>query len=99
MRVVSQEPMNRFREALLRLRPVTSQERQMVADQLERILQSPFLNQSQRYSRLLRYLVERGLNDDEAPPKERIVGAEVFGRDPGYDTTHDPVVRTTTAQL
>jgi hypothetical protein len=96
---VSQEPLNRFKEPFTRLRPGTAQERQVVLRQLDRILCSPLLNQSQRYSRLLRYLVEKALSNDEAPPKERIVGAEVFGRDPGYDTTHDPVVRTTTAQL
>ena len=80
-------------------RPHSPEERKLVLDQLGRLLDSPLLKQSQRYSRLLRYLVEEALESGNGPLKERIVGADVFGREASYDTTADPVVRTTAAQL
>src|SRR6185312_2953036 len=55
--------------------------------------------QSRRYSSLLRYVVEHGLDNTGEPPKERTIGFDVFGRNPAYDTNSDPVVRTTAAQL
>ncbi|HXE62378.1 MAG TPA: hypothetical protein VN519_02505 [Bryobacteraceae bacterium] len=69
-----------------------------IRSQLERMLASPLFNQSRRYSSLLRYVVENSL-ENGGPPKERTIGCEVFGRDPAYDTSADPVVRTTAAQL
>jgi hypothetical protein len=77
----------------------TAEDRKQVLDQLDRLLASPLLNQSRRYSRLLRFIVESTVNDGDRVLKERIIGIEVFGRAPSYDTTVDPVVRTTTAQL
>jgi hypothetical protein len=83
--------------------PITPGEPQIDPDavrlQLERLIESPLFNQSKRYSRLLRYVVEETLDGRSARLKERTVGIDVFGRDPAYDTNADPVVRTTAAQL
>jgi hypothetical protein len=46
----------------------------------------------------LRYTVEHSLESDETL-KERTIGHEVFGREPGYDTAQDPVVRMTAAEV
>jgi hypothetical protein len=70
-----------------------------VREQMERLLTSPLLSQSHRYSSLLRYVVETTLSGEADNLKERTVGVEVFGREPAYDTSADPVVRTTAAQL
>ncbi len=70
-----------------------------VRRQLERLISSPLFSQSRRYSTLLRYVVEETLEGRADRLKERTVGIDVFGRDPSYDTTADPVVRTTAAQL
>ena len=70
-----------------------------VRRQLERLIASPFFNQSRRYSSLLRYVVEETLDGRSDRLKERTVGIDVFGRNPSYDTNADPVVRTTAAQL
>jgi hypothetical protein len=71
----------------------------LVRGQLERLIAHPLFSQSRRYSNLLRYLVEETLEGHSDRLKERTVGIDVFGRTPSYDTTADPVVRTTAAQL
>jgi hypothetical protein len=70
-----------------------------VRQQLERLIGNPLFSQSRRYSNLLRYVVEETLDGRAGRLKERTVGIDVFGREPSYDTTVDPVVRTTAAQL
>jgi hypothetical protein len=70
-----------------------------VRRQLERLLADAAFSSSKRYPRLLRYVVEETLAGRTETLKERVLGAEVFGRDPGYDTDQDPVVRTSAAQV
>ena len=53
---------------------------------------------SKRFPPFLRYTVEHALNSSE-PLKERTIGHEVFGRDPGYDTGQYPIVRMTAAEV
>jgi hypothetical protein len=43
--------------------------------------------------------VERRLDGDIDRLKERLLGIEVFGRDPDYNTTQDPVVRTSAVEV
>lgn len=69
-----------------------------VQQQLDRILAHPFFKHSKRYPVLLRYIVEQTLRGD-SQLKERTLGVEVFGRDPGYDTNEDPVVRITAGEI
>ena len=73
--------------------------RAAIQAQLERILANPLFKNSKRYPTLLRYVVERTLDGHPGELKERTLGIEVFGRDPGYDTNLDPVVRTTAAEI
>jgi hypothetical protein len=70
-----------------------------VLAQLAKVLKSRGFIRSDRISELLRYLVERCLQEDIDPPKETVLGVEVFGRTPGYDTLADPVVRVTARRL
>ncbi len=74
-------------------------ERAAIREQLERILASPRFKNSKRYPCLLRYVVEHTLEGHTPHLKERSLGVEVFGRDPGYDTNLDPVVRTTAGEI
>jgi hypothetical protein len=74
-------------------------ERQVVRDQLERMLAHPFFSHSKRYPTLLRYVVEHTLDGRTEQMKERTLGIEVFGRNPEYDTNQDPVVRTTAGEI
>jgi hypothetical protein len=43
--------------------------------------------------------VEKRLEGDIDGLKERLLGIEVFGRDPDYNTTQDPVVRTSAVEV
>jgi hypothetical protein len=79
--------------------PTTQSERTEIREQLERILASPLFRNSKRYPNLLRFTVERALEGPTEHLKERILGIEVFGRDPAYDTNLDPVVRITAVEV
>lgn len=70
-----------------------------VQAQLESLLVSPQFRQSKRYPAFLRYVVETTLRGDEDELKERTIGIEVFGRLPHYDTSSDPTVRLTAAEV
>jgi hypothetical protein len=61
--------------------------------ELQRLLESPTLRGSRRSQLLLRYVVERALAGDLENLKERMIGIQLFGRDAGYDTTQDSIVR------
>lgn len=67
--------------------------------QLEKILASELFQHSRRYPALLRYVVEHSLNGAADDLKERTLGVVVFRRHPEYDTSADPVVRTTASEV
>jgi hypothetical protein len=70
-----------------------------VLAQLERVLDSPQFRSSKRCTLLLRYVVERALENRLECLKERVLGVEVFKRAPQYDTNQDPVVRGTAGEV
>jgi len=70
-----------------------------VRSQLEKILATALFQNSRRYPSLLRYVVESALEGTAADLKERTLGVAVFGRDPAYDTSADPIVRTTASEV
>jgi len=70
-----------------------------VADQLERVLASSVFKSSRRTSLLLRFIVERTLAGGTDLLKERLLGNEVFGRAPDYDTSSDHIVRSTAGEI
>jgi len=54
---------------------------------------------SKRYPPLFRFVVESALQDQTDPLKERLLGVQVFGREPDYDTNLDPIVRYTAGEV
>jgi hypothetical protein len=60
---------------------------------VERILASPAFKNSKQCQKFLEHVVAHSLAGPEEQLKERSIGMDVFGRDPGYDTAADPVVR------
>lgn len=48
---------------------------------------------------LLKYVVENSINGQGDALKERIIGMNVFGRKPDYETANDPIVRSRMGQL
>jgi hypothetical protein len=78
--------------------PESDADREAVREQLGRILQNVLFRNSRRFPAFLRYTVEHALASAEGL-KERTIGHEVFGREPGYDTAQDPAVRMTAAEV
>jgi hypothetical protein len=78
--------------------PTTPADREVVREQLGRVLSSTLFRNSKRFPVFLRYTVEHALSSTD-PLKERTIGHEVFARDPGYDTAQDPVVRMTAGEV
>jgi Malectin domain len=65
----------------------------LVRAELDRLLQCDHFKNSRRCRTLLSYLVEETIAGRGDQLKERLVGINVFGRNPDYETAEDPVVR------
>lgn len=72
---------------------------QQVRAALSAVLQSTAFRASKQSQHLLQYLVNQTLEGHDEMLKERIVGANVFERNPDYDTGDDPIVRVRAADL
>lgn len=70
-----------------------------VREQLDRILADAAFSGANRRSRLLRYLVEQTLEENNDSLKESVIATEVFDREPGYDPQIDSVVRVEVGRL
>jgi hypothetical protein len=78
---------------------LTGVEREAITREASRILDSSSFKTSDRCRKLFRYLVDEALSENQQPLKERRVGHEVFGREPGYDTAADPIVRNVASEV
>ena len=74
-------------------------EKDDILRQLDRLLDNPHFSHSKRFPSFLRFIVHEELEGRGDQLKERTLGIEVFGRDAGYDTTTDPIVRVTAAEI
>lgn len=79
--------------------PLSAEKRALVMDQLERMLATPLFSHSKRYAPFLQHVVKKTLEGQEDSLKERILGVELFDRDPNYDSNNDPVVRVTAGEV
>jgi hypothetical protein len=70
-----------------------------VQSQLERLVGNSHFSHSKRFPSFLRFIIQEELEGRGDQLKERTLGIEVFGRDAGYDTTSDPIVRVTAAEI
>src|SRR3954451_598034 len=64
----------------------------------EILKRAPFRG-SKQSQQLLQYIVDQSLAGHLERLKERIIGAEVFGRRVDYDTNEDPIVRARAAEV
>ena len=78
---------------------LSAPQKDLIREQLARILASPLFSHSKRFPEFLRYTVNRALQEDTESIKERTIGVEVFGREANYDTSLDPVVRMTAVEV
>ncbi|MGA8595453.1 MAG: hypothetical protein WB676_11980 [Bryobacteraceae bacterium] len=66
---------------------------------LEKILLSVPFRSSAQCKNLLTYIVRHTLAAEDSALRERMIGVQVFGRNPDYDASNDPVVRTRVAEV
>src|SRR5437762_8140739 len=76
-----------------------SEKAEEVLAELERVLANPLFRASRRCQILLRRIIEQTITGDFDSLKERWLGVEVFGRPADYDTSQDPVVRASAAEI
>ena len=72
---------------------LSTEQVRLVQNHLEEILSSGAFVGSKRSRDFLQLVVERALAGQFDSLKERVIGAEMFGRPIGYDTANDAVVR------
>lgn len=70
-----------------------------IQNALSEILQSTPFRSSKQSQVLLQYIVDQTLTGHFEMLKERVIGANVFGRRPDYDTNDDPIVRARAAEV
>lgn len=79
--------------------PSSEEEKEIVRQQMNRLLQTSHFRKSRRYPPLFRFIVEETLEGRGEFLKERLLGVHVFGRPADYDTASDPIVRVTIAEI
>lgn len=70
-----------------------------VRSHFEQIVASRAFNRSRRSCEFLEHLVDKTLAGETGNLKERVIGVELFGRDPCYDTGEDAIVRVTATDV
>ena len=71
----------------------------VIQETLAEILISNPFRASKQAQMLLRFIVDKTLSGHEELLKERVIGIEVFGRRPDYDTNSDPIVRARVSEV
>lgn len=74
-------------------------EEAVLREHLDRILESPGFQNSDRLSRFLRFTVEAAIRGERDQIKEYLIGREVFDRGDEYDPRLDPIVRVEARRL
>lgn len=87
------------RELLTPMVPASELDKAAILAQLERLTANPYFHHSKRYPSFLKFVFQETLEGRGENLKERTLGMEVFGRSPDYDTTNDPIVRVTAAEI
>src|SRR5579863_2552238 len=71
----------------------------LVLKHLNDVIRSTAFQGSHRSGQFLEYIVKKALSGQFDSLKERIIGVELFGRDPSYDTGGDSIVRVTASDV
>ena len=70
-----------------------------INQELKDVLQGPSFRSSNQCQAMLRYIVEHTVAGDDDLLRERVIGTQVFGRAPDYDTGVDPIVRSRAGEV
>jgi hypothetical protein len=66
---------------------------------LKELIDGAVFKSSHRSGQFLRYIVEQAIAGHFESLKERVIGVEMFGRSPSYDTGDDAIVRVTASDV
>lgn len=77
----------------------TESDLKLFQQHLEDVLRGEAFRGSHRSGQFLRYVVEQSINGHCDELKERLIGIELFGRAPSYDTGEDAIVRVTASDV
>ena len=75
------------------------EERQEIRKALDAALASIHFRNSLQCRRLLEYVIDHTLAGEDHLLRERVIGAEVFGRKADYEPGEDPVVRVRASEV
>jgi TolB-like protein len=73
--------------------------KELIVDQLQKVLASETFTRSQRMSRFLRFTVEQSLEGRADRLKEYLIGVEVYDKPETLDPRFDPIVRVEAGRL
>jgi hypothetical protein len=77
----------------------TEEQKGAIHLQMERLLANPYFSHSRRFPSFLRFVIDHTLSGQTDDLKERTLGIEIFGKNADYDTSSDPIVRVTAAEI
>src|SRR6202453_5096585 len=66
---------------------------------LKEIIEGTAFKGSHRSGQFLQYIVDQAIAGNFESLKERVIGVELFGRSPSYDTGEDAIVRVTASDV
>jgi hypothetical protein len=81
------------REALVTEMTRSEEDRARLKRHCEEIIHGKAFKGSPRSIRFLEYILDRAIAGEFEALKERVIGVELFGRDPDYETGEDSIVR------
>lgn len=77
----------------------TEEELRCLRQHLNDVVEGAAFKGSQRCGQFLKYVVEQAIAGHGDSLKERVLGIELFGRSPSYDTGEDAIVRVTASDV
>jgi hypothetical protein len=87
------------RDAILAQIAGSEDEIAALREHVTEVAESQAFKGSDRCGRFLNYIVDQAIRGQFDSLKERVIGTEVFGRSPSYDTSEDAIVRVTASDV
>src|SRR6202161_301072 len=77
----------------------TERDLELLQQHLREVIEGAAFKASQRSGQFLKYIVDQAIAGHFESLKERVIGIELFGRSPSYDTGEDAIVRVTASDV
>jgi hypothetical protein len=77
----------------------TEQDIELFQQHLKEVIEGAAFKASHRSGQFLKYIVDQAIAGHFESLKERVIGIELFGRSPTYDTGEDAIVRVTASDV